>query len=70
MCSDAMRALRWAGCANLDQMLLACNYLQVRCARCAVLCQHAAAWALAKAAAPFRTLRETFTKSGACMHGK
>ena len=43
VCSDAMRALRWAGCASLDQMLLACNYLQVRCARCAVLCQHTAA---------------------------
>ena len=28
VCSDAMRKVQWRGCANLDQMLLACNYLQ------------------------------------------
>ena len=53
MCSDAMRALRWAGCANLDQMLLACNYLQVRCARCAALRLHAAAWRWPRLLHPF-----------------
>ena len=42
VCSDAMRKLHWCGCANLDQMLLACNYLQVHCTRCNMLCQHAA----------------------------
>ena len=59
VCSDAMRALRWVGCANLDQMLLACNYLQVRCARCAAPAALRSAGAqppaLSNAAAPLRT---------------
>ena len=28
VCSDAMRQLTWRGCASLDQVLLACAYLQ------------------------------------------
>ncbi len=28
MCSDAMRRMQWRGCHKLEQMLLACSYLQ------------------------------------------
>ncbi len=28
VCSDAMRRMQWRNCHKLEQMLLACNYLQ------------------------------------------
>ena len=28
VCSDAMRRVQWCGCHKLEQLLLACSYLQ------------------------------------------